>query len=111
MKKIGLTIATAVVLSTSSAQALTVDELMHNPGTALTAFGVAEYYTYNCAGLTSRGQELITNVFYRHGFNKVDAVDLMNTDEFRLGYEVSGRYTCNNLRSVLTDAGAGALIR
>jgi hypothetical protein len=108
MKKLGLVIA--VVLSTS-VQALTVNELMRNPKTALTAFGVAEYYTYNCSGLTSRGQQLITNVFYRHGFNKVDAVDLMNTDEFKLGYEVSGRYTCNNLRSVLTDAGAGALIR
>ena len=111
MKKIGLTIATVVALSTS-AHAITVEQVMNNRNLALTALGVADFYKHNCMGLTHRGDQLVKAVFNRYGFGRVDTVELMNTKEFRNGYNASAAYrSCNKLRSALTDAGVGPLIR
>jgi hypothetical protein len=108
MKK--LVLAVAVVLSTT-VQALTINELMTNPRTALTALGVADYYTNNCAGLTGKGKNLMIQAFYTHEFNKWNPSEVASSKEFKLGQDISSKYTCNSLRSALTDAGAGALIR
>jgi len=50
-------------------------------------------------------------VYHKHGFNQMDTVKMKNTKEFRNGFEVAARYSCNGLRSALTDAGAGGMIR
>jgi poly-beta-hydroxyalkanoate depolymerase len=108
MKKL---VATVVALTTLTVNAVTINELMNNKKVALTAFGVADYYTYNCAGLTHGGQKAMMQALYSNDLHLLTAVELMNTEEFRAGFEFSARYTCNDLRSVITDAGAGALIR
>jgi hypothetical protein len=105
-----LVLATAVAVSTT-VSALTIDDLMNDSKLALTALGVANYYSQNCAGLTSRGKNAMLQAFYIHGFNEWNPVDIAYSEEFKLGYDTSEKYTCNSLRDVLTDAGAGPLIR
>ena len=105
-----LVLVTVITLA-STANALTAGDLMNKRDIALTAFGVADYYSYNCAGLTNRGKRIINDVYHKHGFNQMDTVKMKNTKEFRNGFEVAARYSCNGLRSALTDAGAGGMIR
>ena len=111
MRKLVTTVATVVALTTLTVNAVTINELMNNKQTALMALGVADYYTYNCAGLTHSGQKVMRQALYSNNLHLLTTVELMNTREFREGFEFSASYTCNKLRSVITDAGAGALIR
>ncbi len=111
MKKVVL--ATVFALTTVTAtHAITAEQVMNNRNLALTALGVADFYKHNCMGLTHRGDQLVKAVFNRYSFHRVDIVELMNTKEFRNGYNASAVYrSCNKLRSALTDAGVGPLIR
>lgn len=108
MKKI---VATLITLTALTANAITTSDLMTKRDLALTAFGVAEYYENTCAGLTSRGQRLISDAYYTHEFNKLSTAEFKNTKEFKYGYNIASKYTCTNLRRELTNAGAGALVR
>jgi hypothetical protein len=105
-----LVLSTAIALSTT-VNAVTSSELIANNKVTLTAFGVVDYYTYNCAGLTAIGQRMVMKQLYSTKLNQLTATQLMNTDEFRKGFITSARYTCNSLRSQLTDAGVGPFIR
>jgi hypothetical protein len=105
-----LVLSTAIILSTS-VSAVTSSKLIANNKVTLTAFGVVDYYTYNCAGLTAIGQRMVMNHLYRTKLNQLTAIELMNTAEFRKGFTTSSQFTCNNLRSQLTDAGVGPFIR
>ena len=118
-----LALATAVVLTTLTTQANTSDDMSfidklepHNVSlselnTVLIAFGVVDYYQNNCAGLTPYGKKLTKNALYKTDLYMLEATELMNTRAFKQGFITSSKFSCNQLRDELSDAGAGAMFR
>jgi len=121
MKQLALALAT-VALSTLT-YASTSDDMSfidklepHNVSlselnTVLIAFGVVDYYQNNCAGLTPYGKKLTKNALYKTDLYMLEATELMNTRAFKQGFIASSKFSCNQLRDELSDAGASAMFR
>ena len=114
MKKLVATLATVVSL-TAHADSHMFNELSSRTPTdlnvVLNAFGVVDYYSHNCAGLTPYGQETTMKVLHDTDLRLLEASELMNTLAFRNGYTTASRFSCNDLRDELFSVGARRLFR
>ena len=114
MKKLVATLATVVSL-TAHADSHMFNELSSRTTTdlnvVLNAFGVVDYYSHNCAGLTPYGQETTMKVLHDTDLRLLEASELTNTKAFRNGFTTASKLKCNDLRNELFKVGARRLFR
>lgn len=86
-----------------------VEDAIHNKKIVMMAIGTAVYYQNNCMGLTSRGTQYLTKAIRLHNINW----NTISEDyDYKAGHRISEGYSsCNKLRSAISDAGLGAMIR
>ncbi len=77
----------------------------------LTAFGVVDYYQSNCEGLTPRGQAITMDVLVRSDLYLLTADELTGTKAFKNGYKTASKFSCNQLRTEVHNAGAVRMFR
>jgi hypothetical protein len=115
MKTILATIASIVALQSviveaqASTHQFNVEEAINNKEIVLMALGAAVYYTQNCMGLTHQGSRYLNRAINIHN---IDFNTIEKDRDYKTGYKISEGYTsCNKLRSAISDAGLGAMIR
>lgn len=92
-----------------SSHQFNVVDAMKNKEIVFLALGTAIYYQDNCAGLTNRGKRYLNRAIEIHNIN----TDIMHKNaQYQIGFKLAKSYpSCNKLRSAITDAGLGAMIR
>jgi hypothetical protein len=115
MKAILAAVTTIVALQSITVEALAsthefnVEEAINNKEMVLMALGAAVFYSENCMGLTHTGSRYLNRAIKLHN---IDFYTIEKDKDYKAGYKVSEGYpSCNKLRSAISDAGLGAMIR
>jgi len=98
-----------MVEALDSTHQFNVEEAISNKKIVMMALGVAVYYKQNCMGLTSRGSKYLNKAINIHN---IDFYTIDRDKDYKAGYKISQGYpNCNKLRSAISDAGLGAMVR
>jgi|LWDU01.1.fsa_nt_gi hypothetical protein len=94
------------ILISNNVSATNMRAIDMNVGDALFILGVVDFYTNNCKsdGLTEQGKFFINSLMHFHGFYKDDQIELMNTEDFRRGFESYSSYSsCSDMKNNLIN--------